>query len=174
VRMLGVVSDPASPLGEEPRAWLGSFALATTTVDGAGGAVLVGVGPDAASTASATASAVADLVTRSPFDAVAAIVDLPDAPPQAEVSVHAYTLTALPVACSPASGEWGSCSFASSRIEGVGPGVEVTVRLVFVVPSAHRNVDVLAFEVRFEVEERMVTDVRHGYLVVPERWDPEI
>jgi hypothetical protein len=174
VRILGMVSEPAVTLGEEPLAWIEQLARDTSTLDGSGDPVVVDIGTDATSAAESLAGAVETLVTASPFDAVALVEDLPDAPPQHEVSVHAHTLTALPVSCSPSSGVWGSCAFSGERVTGCGPLVEVTVGLSFTVPRVHNSVDVLAFEARFAVEERMVTDVRRGYLIVPQVWNPEL
>jgi hypothetical protein len=56
----------------------------------------------------------------------------------------------------------------------VGPGVDVTFQIFSTPPSVHPRVDVLAFEVVFAVEGRIVIDSVSGYLIVPEVWDPEI
>ncbi|MBW2261334.1 MAG: hypothetical protein JRG91_05105 [Deltaproteobacteria bacterium] len=174
VRVLGVAAEPDATLSDDPGSWLDRLALDTSTVDGTGASMTIDLGTDSSATASRMAGAVNALVGSSPFDAVAEIVDLPDESPQQEISVNAHALIALPASCSPASGSWGSCSFLGSRVEGVGAAVDVTVQIVFSVPSVHKGVDVLAFEVRFAVEERMVIDTRRGYLIVPQVWFPEL
>ncbi len=174
VRVLGVAAEPDATLSDDPAAWLDRLARDTSTVDGTGATMTIDLGTDSSTTASRLAGAVDALLTTSPFDGVAEIVDLPDAPPQQEISVNAHALMALPASCSPASGSWGTCSFLGSRVVGVGPAVDVTVQIVFSTPSVHNGVDVLAFEARFAVEERMEIDTRRGYLIVPQVWFPEL
>jgi hypothetical protein len=174
VRLFGVVAEPEEALPADPAAWLARLAEDSDTVTGGGEAALVDVGDDAGQTTELLMQMVTELLTTSPFDGSARVLDLPDSDPQPEGSVIGYGLAAYPGGCEPASGPWGTCTSTGPRLWGVGPGVQVTVELVFTPPAVHPRVDVLAFEVEFAVEGRLVIDRRTGYLVVPESFDPEL
>lgn len=174
VRILGVTPDPSTTLETDHTAWIRRFGLDTSTVSGGGDVVMVDVGTSADRTTEMLADAVTELLTTSPFDATVQVVDLPDEDPQPEGRVLGYGLGAYPMSCDPATGDWGTCILSGSQVQNVGPGVELSIQLVYTPPGVHPRVDVLAFEVRLAVEGRMIVHSQTGYLVVPESWDPDL